>query len=75
MASRGLQPSGELGIGRALRQLKESGAAPSGTEAFLQALARMNEAAHGLEMERTAAAEALRVGSEFLAELRRLAAE
>jgi len=48
---------------------------PSGTDAFLQTLATMNEAAHGFEVEPAAAAKAPRVASEFLAELRRLAAE
>ena len=38
-------------------------------------LATMNEAVHGIEVEPALAAEALRVASEFLAELRRLAAE
>jgi hypothetical protein len=46
---------------------------PSGTDAFLKTLATMNEAIHGFEAEPAAAAEALRVASEFLAELRRLA--
>jgi hypothetical protein len=35
----------------------------------------MNQAVHGIEVEPAVAAEALRVASEFLAELRRLAAE
>ena len=75
MISRGLEPRRSLGIGRALRELKESGGVPSGTDAFLQTLATMNEAAHGFEVEPATAAETLRVASEFLAELRRLAAE
>jgi hypothetical protein len=75
MISRGLEPGSGLGIGQALRELKESGGVPSGTDAFLQTLATMNEAAHGFEVKPAAAAEALRVASEFLAELRRLAAE
>jgi predicted nuclease of restriction endonuclease-like (RecB) superfamily len=75
MISRGLEPRRGLGIGRALRELEESGGVPSGTDAFLQTLATMNEAAHGFEVGPAAAAEALRVASEFLAELRRLAAE
>lgn len=75
MISRGLEPTRGIGIGRALRELKESGAVPSGADAFLQALAWMNEAAHGFEVKPAAAAEALRVGTEFLAELRRFAAQ
>jgi hypothetical protein len=75
MISRGLEPRRGFGIGRALRELKESGGVPSGTDAFLQTLATMNEAVHGIEVEPAVAAEALRVASEFLAELRRLAAE
>jgi hypothetical protein len=35
----------------------------------------MNEAAHGFEVDPATAADALRVASEFLAELRRLATE
>jgi hypothetical protein len=75
MISRGLEPQRGLGVGRALRELKESGGVPSGTDAFLKTLATMNEAIHGSEVEPAAAAEALRVATEFLAELRRLAAE
>jgi hypothetical protein len=41
----------------------------SGTDVFLQTLATMNEAAHGLEVEPGAATEALRVASDLLAEL------
>jgi hypothetical protein len=54
--------------------LQQSNRSP-GTDAFLKTLAAMNEAIHGFEVEPAAAAEALRVASEFLAELRRLAAE
>jgi hypothetical protein len=75
MISRGLEPSWGLGISQALRELKESGGVPSGTDAFVQALARMNEAVHGYEVEPATAAEALRVGSEYLVELRRVAAQ
>ncbi len=75
MISRGLEPRRGFGIGGALRELKESSGVPSGTDAFLQTLATMNEAVHGIEVEPAVAAEALRVASEFLAELRRLAAE
>jgi len=75
MTSRGLEPGRGVGIGRALRELKESGEVPSGTEAFVRTLATMNEAVHGIEVEPAVAAEALRVASEFLAELRRLTAE
>jgi hypothetical protein len=75
MTFRGIEPSGIMGIGQALRRLKESGEVPRGTDAFLRTLATMNEAAHGLEIEPSASAEALRSGSEFLAELRQLAEE
>ena len=75
MISRGLELRRGLGVGQALRELKESGGVPSGTDAFLQTLATMNKAAHGLEVEPGAATEALRVASEFLTELRRLTAE
>jgi predicted nuclease of restriction endonuclease-like (RecB) superfamily len=36
MISRGLEPRRGLGIGRALREIEESGGVPSGTDAFLQ---------------------------------------
>ena len=75
MTFRGLKPERDLGINRTLRELRESGEVPSGTDAFLQTLATMNEAVHGFEVEPAVAAEALRVASEFLGELRRLAAE
>jgi predicted nuclease of restriction endonuclease-like (RecB) superfamily len=75
MVFRGLEPRRGLGIGRALHELEKSGGVPSGTDAFLRTLATMDEAAHGFEVDPVAAAEALRVASEFLAELRRLATE
>jgi hypothetical protein len=36
MISRGLELRRSLGVGRALRELKESGGVPSGTDAFLE---------------------------------------
>jgi hypothetical protein len=63
MTSRGLEPERGLGISRALRELKESGGAPSGTDAFLRTSAPMNEAVHGFEVEPAVADEALRVAS------------
>lgn len=48
--------------------------APS-TETFLRANTAINKAAHGLPLERSETAEALRSVSEFLAELHRLMGE
>jgi YhcG PDDEXK nuclease domain len=59
MISRGLKPGRGVGIGQALRELRESGTAPSDANAFLQTLATMNKAVHGLEIEPGAAAEGL----------------
>ena len=75
MTFRGIEPSGVIGIGQAVQQLRESGKVPRSTDAFLRALATMNKAAHGLEIEPSATAEALRSGSEFLAELCQLTEE
>lgn len=73
MKFRGIEPSDVFGIGQALHQLKESGEVPSSTEAFVRALATMNQAVHGVEIAPSAMAEALRSGSEFLVQLRQLA--
>jgi YhcG PDDEXK nuclease domain len=70
---RGIEPSGVIGIGQALQQLKESGEVPSSTDAFVRALTTMNHAVHGVEIGPSAMAEALRSGSEFLVQLRQLA--
>jgi predicted nuclease of restriction endonuclease-like (RecB) superfamily len=70
MISRGLHFPQSLSISQAVRLLKESGVELVGTDSFLQTLAKVNKTAHGLEIEPSIAAEALRAGSEFLSELR-----
>jgi hypothetical protein len=75
MTFRRIEPSGVVGIGEAIRQLKESGEAPPGTDAFLRALAVMNQAVHGLEVEPSAMTDALKSSSEFLVQLRQLVEE
>jgi hypothetical protein len=75
MALRGIERSDNIGIGQALRQLRETGGVPAGTDAFLRALVTMNKAAHGLEVEPSETADTLRFGSEFLAQLRKLTDE
>lgn len=72
MKLRGIESSYVIGISRALQQLKESGEVPYSTDAFVRAVATMNQAAHGFNIEPSAMAEALRSGSEFLAQLRQL---
>jgi predicted nuclease of restriction endonuclease-like (RecB) superfamily len=75
MALSGLEPRRDVGVIQALRELKESGGLRLGTERFVEALATMNKAAHGWNVEPTSATNALQVGAEFLAELRRLGAK
>jgi hypothetical protein len=72
MKLRGIEPPGVIGIGQALQQLRESGEVPASTDVFIRALTTMNQAAHGFGTEPAAMAEALRSGSEFLAQLQRL---
>jgi hypothetical protein len=60
------------GIRQALHELAHHGELPSGTEAFLEALNVMNQAAHGLDVDPAAAERSVRIGTTFLAELRRL---
>ena len=69
---RGIDSPDVIGISRALQQLEESGEVPTSTDAFVRAVATMNQAAHGLDIDPSAMAEALRSGSEFLAQLRQL---
>ena len=51
------------------RELKERGVAPPCTDRFLEALPIMNEAAHGVDVDPNAVAQAISVGTTFLAEL------
>jgi hypothetical protein len=58
-----------MGIGAVLSDLKQRGMAPPSTDQFLEALKIMNEAAHGVDVDPTAAARAVGIGIEFLAKL------
>ena len=67
-------PSGRpMGIVMMLRELKQRGAAPAATDRFLEALRVMNEAAHGFDVDPAAAEQTVSTGTEFLAELDRMA--
>jgi hypothetical protein len=72
MKLRRIESPSAVGISQALQQPKESGEVPPSGDAFVRALATMNQAVHGLEIEPSAMAEALRSGSEFLALLPQL---
>ncbi len=65
----GFAPSGATGIGAMLRDLHRRGLAPTSTVRFLDSLRVMNEASHGVDVNPVAAARAVEVGSQFLAEL------
>ena len=68
-AAYGVTPKRPRSISSVLRELKECGVAPPSTDRFLEALAIMNEAAHGLDVDSTAVEQAISVGTTFLAEL------
>lgn len=68
-AAQGVTPKRPESISSVLRELKERGLAPPSTDGFLEALPLMNEAAHGLDVDSTAVARAIGVGTTFLAEL------
>jgi len=68
-AAHGLAFTRPKSISTVLRELKERGASPPSTDRFLQALRVMNEAAHGFDLDSKAVAEAVSVGTTFLAEL------
>jgi predicted nuclease of restriction endonuclease-like (RecB) superfamily len=65
-------PKRPRSISSVLRELKERSIAPPSTDRFLEALPVMNGAAHGLDVDPNAVAEAISVGSTFLAELSRI---
>jgi len=69
MESRGAETRW-AGIGQMLRELQTSGALPPSTGDFEAALRVMNDAAHGIDVDPIAAAEAVRIGSRFLEELK-----
>ncbi len=70
LADRGAEPTPPLGLTQSLHELQRRGLAPSGAEAFLGIAQSMNAAAHAIEVSPEAVAEAERVGAVFLAELR-----
>ena len=69
--AQGVSSKRPMSISAALRELREHGVSPPGTDRFLDALSVMNEAVHSFDVDSTALAEALSVGTAFLAEKRR----
>jgi hypothetical protein len=65
----GVTPKRPSSISSVLRELKGRGVAPPSTDKFLEALPIMNEATHGLDVDQNAVAQAISVGTMFLAEL------
>jgi predicted nuclease of restriction endonuclease-like (RecB) superfamily len=61
---------GPLAIGAALVELTSRGRAPQNTPQFRAALRILNQAAHGIDVDTGAAAEAADVAARFLADLR-----
>ena len=61
---------GPLSIGAALVELTSSGRAPQNTSQFRAALRILNQAAHGIDVDTGAAADAADVAAQFLADLR-----
>lgn len=70
MGNHGFAPP--TGLSNMLRELHRRSLAPSSTAQLLDALRVMNEAAHGLDVDPTAAEQAVDVGTVFLEELRNL---
>jgi predicted nuclease of restriction endonuclease-like (RecB) superfamily len=68
-AAHGLVSRRPKSISMVLRELKERGASPPSTDRFIEALRVMNEAAHGFDVDSKAVAEAISIGTTFLAEL------
>jgi hypothetical protein len=58
-----------MSIAEVLEDLKKRHLAPSSTDRFIGALKVMNRAAHGVEHDAVAIADAVRIGNEFLAEI------
>jgi YhcG PDDEXK nuclease domain len=68
-AAQGFAPARPTGIGSMIQDLLRRGLAPAGAEAFLEAVRVMNAASHGVDVDANAAERAMRLGTEFLAEL------
>jgi predicted nuclease of restriction endonuclease-like (RecB) superfamily len=58
-----------MSIVQLLSELKQRGAAPPTSDRFLEALHVLNRAAHGLDVDQTEVAQAINIGTAFLAEL------
>jgi predicted nuclease of restriction endonuclease-like (RecB) superfamily len=69
VAAQGIASKGPMAIGLVLRDLKQRGVAPPSTDQLLEALQVMNEAAHGFDVDPDAANQAIKIGTQFLAEL------
>lgn len=65
----GLESPDRISVRHALSELQRHGVAPPSTERLLEALAVMNEAAHGFDVDTESAERAVSIGTEFLAEL------
>jgi predicted nuclease of restriction endonuclease-like (RecB) superfamily len=59
-----------LGVARLVRELGAKGLLPSSATDFMRVLGSMNSAAHGIEVDTEAARAAVRIGDEFLQDLR-----
>ena len=68
----GITSKPSMSIGLVLRELQQRGLAPPSTMRFLESLKGMNEAAHGCDVDAAATAHAVKIGTEFLAELENL---
>ena len=68
-ATQGFAPARPTSIGIMIQDLQRRGLAPAGAEAFLDAVRVMNAASHGVDVDPDAAERAMRLGTEFLAEL------
>jgi predicted nuclease of restriction endonuclease-like (RecB) superfamily len=75
LMAHGIEFERPTGIARSLRELDHHGVHIGGTEAFLNVMQPMNAAAHGLELDPEDAKKAERIGTEFLAEIKRLSGE
>lgn len=70
MSDHGVVPTRPAGIANLLRELRERGLVPAGTERFLESLRVMNEALQGVDVDPEGAQRAVELGTKFLAELR-----
>lgn len=68
-AVHGMTPKTPGSISSILLDLRERGVAPPTTDGFLEALSVMNNVIHGLDVDSSAVAHAINVGTTFLAEL------